>query len=386
MGVGDWGSGADSIPGPRSPDPAEIGRDIAQAVARAALAVKTNPPPPRQKWAPVPVTEIAPTSGPTPWLWDGFLARGSVTLLSALPKCGKTTLVTHLLQKLPTGGSFCGRPLAAGSAVVVSEESAEVWHERAQRLGLTDAVRLVVRPFLGRPDEADWLEFVRSLLTGLEGHPADLVVLDTLADLWPVKDENSATEVQAAMKPLRALADGRAVLAIHHLRKSDGAEGTGSRGSGALAGFVDVIAELRRPKASRGGGENRRVLSAVGRAPGIPSEWVIEQTETGYEAVAADAAELANERRQQETEEKTVEIREAIRTILVASGEEMSTAEIWDLLPIRLRVNEKRYKSILIAENGRLWVRTGNGGRDGHRFRATVPEEWVRAREERLGN
>jgi hypothetical protein len=74
-----------------------------------------------------------------------------------------------------------------------------------------------------------------------------MVVFDTLSNLWPVKNENDASEVQAALMPLRALTtSGRSLFAVHHLTKAGGAEATASRGSGALAAFVDVILELRR--------------------------------------------------------------------------------------------------------------------------------------------
>lgn len=124
-------------------------------------------------------------------------------------------------------------------------------------------------------DLDDWLGF----LAHLAADPADLVVFDTLANLWPVRDENSAAEVGACLAPLHKLTAGRAVLLVHHLRKSDGAEGTGSRGSGAIAGFVDVMAELRRQKPTVDPGQRRRVLTGYGRYDGIPDEWVVELAE-----------------------------------------------------------------------------------------------------------
>lgn len=53
---------------------------------------------------------------------------------------------------------------------------------------------------------------------------------------------------------LGPVADKHAVLVVYRLRKSDGAEGPASRGGGgAMAGAVDVIVELRRARATRGG-------------------------------------------------------------------------------------------------------------------------------------
>ncbi len=105
---------------------------------------------------PLDVLTTGATGGGIPWVWDGYLMRGGVTLLSALPKCGKTTLLAHLFKTLAAGGSFCGRPLVTGRALVVSEESPEVWADRRDRLGLTGCVRLLSRPFFGRPSADDW--------------------------------------------------------------------------------------------------------------------------------------------------------------------------------------------------------------------------------------
>ena len=61
------------------------------------------------------------------WLCAGYLALGSVTLLTSRWKTGKTTLISVLLARLKTGGDLAGLPVAAGRAVVLSEESSEQW-------------------------------------------------------------------------------------------------------------------------------------------------------------------------------------------------------------------------------------------------------------------
>ncbi len=51
-------------------------------------------------------------------------------------------------------------------------------------------------------------------------------------------------ETTAALVPLHAITEaGAAVVIVHHPRKSDGAQGTAARGSGAISGFVDIIAD-----------------------------------------------------------------------------------------------------------------------------------------------
>jgi len=70
-------------------------------------------------------------------------------------------------------------------------------------------------------------------------------------------------------------ATGAALLMSHHPRKSDGSEGTASRGSGALPGFVDTIVELRRYDPERDT-DRRRVLRGYSRFSETPHETVLE--------------------------------------------------------------------------------------------------------------
>ena len=335
-----------------------IGRDIARELTAVAEAVQVaaSVARPRRSPIPVPVTELQPP-GPNgiAWVWDGFLARDSVTLLSALPKCGKTTLLSHLLAALPGGGEFCGRALAPGRAVVISEEPEGVWAVRAKSLGMTAAIRVLARGSLVRGNADDWAGFLADIAEHVAADPADLIVFDTLANLWPVKDENSAAEVGAALAPLHRLTAGRAVLLVHHLRKSDGQEGTGSRGSGALAGFVDVIAELRRVKAGYGDPNGRRrVLTGYGRYDAIPSEWIVEWD-----------AETNQFHHRGEKEPSGVDAtREAVLAML-ADGKPWTRKELWDGLPDGLRKNEPRFKSVLEAEAGVLWRKEKGSGQGG---------------------
>jgi hypothetical protein len=270
-------------------DPAWVGGHLAAELTRGSVAVEPPPAPARPPGefpAFVPAGRLAPDAAGVPWLWDGLLARDAVTVLAALPKCGKTTLIQHLLTALPAGGTFAGRRLRPGRACVVSEEAGSVWAMRV-RDGLPPDTGVIPRGRLAVPDLATWTRFLLHLRDGFAADPCDLLVFDTLANIWPVKDENNATEVTAALRPLHHLTAGRSVLLVHHLRKSDGAEGTGSRGSGALAGFVDITVELRRAKNDPTG--RRRTLTTYGRYDPTLADWTVELTPAGYAHRPADA-------------------------------------------------------------------------------------------------
>jgi hypothetical protein len=114
-----------------------------------------------------------------------------------------------------------------------------------------------------------------------------LVILDTLAAFWRVENENDASEMTKAVKPILQLAreSGACILLIHHARKSEGSHGDEIRGSGALFGLVDVALVMKRHSV-----ENQRLLQAQSRYPETPSELVLELRESGYVALGDPAS------------------------------------------------------------------------------------------------
>jgi hypothetical protein len=232
---------------------------------------------------PVPASELRLGDPDANWLWHGFVARHSVTLLSSLWKAGKTTLLAHLLKSFEAGGLFCGRTVRPARVLYITEESESLWAQRRDTLGIADHVHFQIRPFKCRPSNLSWVALIQHAQKHVEAQPFDVVFLDPLTTLWPVEKENEAGLVSGALMPLRCISEKAAVVLIHHFRKSGGDEATGSRGSGALTGFVDTIIELRRYNAGDRK-DRRRVLSAYGRYEETPDETVIELTETGYVA------------------------------------------------------------------------------------------------------
>ncbi len=223
------------------------------------------------------------------WLWEGYINRGGITLLSALWKAGKTTLISHLLRAFRGGAEmFCGKPIAKAKILVVTEEDEATWCERQEMLIIEESthhVGMICRPFIGRSNNKSWVEFIEKAAAIVDANDFDLVIIDTLAKLWPVKDENSASMVDEALMPLWAIVkNGRtALLLVHHLRKGDGMEATGSRGSGALTAFVETIVEFRRfDQQSRSC--TKRVLDGFGRYKETDGELVLDLTPAGYVA------------------------------------------------------------------------------------------------------
>jgi hypothetical protein len=288
------------------------------------------------------------------WVWHGILSRGGVTLLSALWKAGKTTLLAHALRAMAAGGDCCGLAVKPAKVLVVSEEDEEIWAARRDELGLADHLGFLCRPFKGRPTMNQWQEFLKRLRGQVEDFGFDVLVLDTLAKLWPVRDENDAVQVDDALMPAWQLCEGgRALWLNHHLRKSDGMEATASRGSGALTAFVETIVELRRFSDDKH--DTRRVLTGIGRWRETPHELVINLTARGYASVG---------------EPSTVRSRDDLTRLLDALPDEepgMTRSE----LETDLKMAGKTIRPILTSavENG-LILPSGSGQRgDPRRYR-----------------
>jgi len=219
----------------------------------------------------------------TPWLWHGYLAPESVTLLTSLWKSGKSTLIAVLLAQLEAGGKLAGLPLAAGRAVVLSEEPASLWARRNRALGFGPHVSWYCQPFLGRPRMEDWQLLLDEIERMHQQEKIDLLVIDSLAKLAPLSSGNDAGEMLKALQPLERLTQaGMSVLISHHPRKGRPRPGQAARGSGALLAFVDIIIEMERVS-RRNLKDRRRRIRAFSRYSETPSKWVIELAADGVD-------------------------------------------------------------------------------------------------------
>lgn len=227
--------------------------------------------------------DLRQSAKPGDWLWHGYVAPGSMTLLTSQWKAGKTTLVAALLHHMKAGGELAGLAVRPGRAVVVSEEGAEHWLRRSEKFDFGTHVCWVCRPFPGKPTEEDWHRLLDHLLSLRRERGIDLAVIDPLANFLPGRDENLAGTMLSSLLPLkRLMGEGMAVLVLHHPRKRGVGGGQSARGSGALSGYADILIEMDwfgHPSQA----DRRRVLRAWSRCEETPRERVIELNEAGTE-------------------------------------------------------------------------------------------------------
>jgi hypothetical protein len=218
------------------------------------------------------------------WIWEGFLAAGNISMLTSQWKSGKTTMVSILLSRLKEGGQLAGLKVAPARAVILSEESPQLWRPRHKKLDLGH-IYFFCRPFVGKPSLEEWLAFIDHIAELRVREGLDLFIVDTLATFLPGNTEaNAATVMKALLPVLRLTKLGMALLFMHHPRKGVVLPGQAARGSGALGAFVDIIIE-RNFCARAGDLDRRRKLLAFSRHSRTPAQCVIELNPEGTDYV-----------------------------------------------------------------------------------------------------
>jgi hypothetical protein len=190
-----------------------------------------------------------------PWLWEGVLVTGGVTLLSAPEKVGKTTLLSLLLDRRRAGGELLGRTVWPGKTILCSEESKDLWALRQPPLDFGPDL-VYHQPRGPVPMRGRWSRFVNDLheLCFPDG-PYDLVVIDTAVSFLPLVDRNKRT-LRWALATLHDIASFPvAVLVLNQSRNVHR----------PLAASSDIVIDMTMPRGPAT--TRRRTFTGVGRYP-----------------------------------------------------------------------------------------------------------------------
>ena len=194
-----------------------------------------------------------------PWVLDGILGAGQLSILTAQPGRGKTTVAWHLVRAAVKGGTFIERDIQRGGvAYLCLEEGLDSVQGAYERLEIqeTDQIRVL----FGDAVRADPIGF---LTRHIEMHRPSLVIADTMAQLLQIENLSDYSETSSMMGQLldlcrRQRPDGTPrphIMLLHHAGKSEGAVFLGST---AIQAAVDIHLHLEK----QSGGSDARILTA----------------------------------------------------------------------------------------------------------------------------
>ena len=191
-----------------------------------------------------------------PWIWEGVVAHGAVSLLSAAEKVGKTTLLSLLLDRRRAGGELLGRTVSPGQTVLCSEESDALWALRQPLLDFGPEL-LFHTPLGDSPSRGRWKRFIDDLLTlSFRDDPFDLLVIDTAVRFLPLGEWDKKTLAWALAQLSLVAGFPAGVLILNQSRNVQR----------PLAAFADIVIEMAVPRGAAP--TRRRSFTGVGRYPG----------------------------------------------------------------------------------------------------------------------
>jgi hypothetical protein len=257
-------------------------------------------------------------AGPTPpltWVWEPYLPVGSLSLLTAYAKVGKSTFAYPLALAIARGKPFLGTPTTQGAVLILAvEEHSRDARLRLERFGATPADPIFIHA--GRLDPGAF----GPLRQFVKDHSIRLVLLDTLSRYWHIKDENDNPEIERLVSPFVDLAHetDSAVVLIHHHRKSGGADGHAIRGGGGLLALVDQALSLEK-RSDGAGNARQRVLTALGRySDDSPAKLILELDGDEYRTVGTPE-QFTSEAQQSAVLGALTDVPQTVETLMLAT-------------------------------------------------------------------
>lgn len=220
---------------------AELDTYLQRISAAAGEAVKVQ----RSKLRVIKPSELACRAG-TRWHVKGVVPRGELVVAYGASGSGKSFVIWDMVAAVARGVAWRGRKVAQGRVVYVVAEGSGGFAKRieayAQHHELLDLDAVGVELIVAAPNlltDADPKELIREI------GRADIIVLDTWAQVTPGSDENAGKDMGAALGRCKRIheATGATILLVHHAGK-DAAKG--ARGWSGLKAAADAELEVVR--------------------------------------------------------------------------------------------------------------------------------------------
>jgi len=174
------------------------------------------------------------------WIVGDLIVEGSVILLVAKPKIGKSILAVNIALAVAQGHEIFEKKTTRGRTLYIALEDRE-------RL-----IQSRLWNMLGKPEEIGFdiycgdisinkPRFRDHLKETIRENDYKLVVIDPLIQAYSGSDENNPNEMAKVLGFVREIAQetNTSIVVVHHSRKSQGEGGDVIRGSSAIWGAVD---------------------------------------------------------------------------------------------------------------------------------------------------
>jgi hypothetical protein len=204
---------------------------------------------------------------PVEYVLDNRLVAGTVSLLVAKPKVGKSTLARNLCLAVARGENFLDMKTKVGECIYLAlEEREEDVRGDFRAMGADGSEPILVHAAMAP------VEGIFALCDLIQHRQPVLVVVDPLFRLARIRDEKAYAETYAALGPLIDISrsTGTHVSLTHHAGKSAKADAIDSPlGSTAIGGAVSTVFVLKRT-------ERYRTIQSVQRIGADMPEAVLE--------------------------------------------------------------------------------------------------------------
>lgn len=189
---------------------------------------------------------------PTDWLIKGVLPRADLVVLYGASGSGKSFVGIDLMAAISRGVAWRERRTKKGRAIIIAAEGGGGMGKRIEAycqhhdINADDLdIGVITAPpnFMLKDDITDLVRAV----TAANG--ADVIMVDTFAQVTPGANENAAEDMGLALANARALRDatGAVVLLVHHAGKDTS---KGSRGWSGIKAAADAEIEVIRHEES----------------------------------------------------------------------------------------------------------------------------------------
>jgi len=193
------------------------------------------------------------------WCWAGRVPFGGISVLVGRPGLGKSTLAVYMAARVSSGAPWPdgSRPVPGRVLLINAEDAADrIICPRLRAAGACMDNVKVVEGVVVKTSDGDATRDIFNLSSDTDlleqdtGENLRMIILDPVSAFLPGVDDNSNSQVRAALAKLAELAERRdvAVVLIHHFRKlRDGSDAltkiAGSLAFGALARSVLGVAQ-----------------------------------------------------------------------------------------------------------------------------------------------